>query len=33
MILRESQWFTPDPIEVGKALKDVLMIIKIQGIS
>jgi hypothetical protein len=23
MILRESQWFTPDPIEVGKALKEV----------
>jgi len=23
MILRESQWFTPDPIEVGRALKEV----------
>ena len=23
MILRESQWFTPDAIEVGRALKDV----------
>ena len=23
MILRESSWFTPDPIEVGRALKDV----------
>lgn len=23
MILRESQWFTPDPIEVGRAYKDV----------
>jgi len=23
MILRESSWFTPDPIEVGKALKEV----------
>lgn len=23
MILRESQWFTPDPIQVGQALKDV----------
>jgi glycosyltransferase involved in cell wall biosynthesis len=23
MILKESQWFTPDPIQVGKALEDV----------
>jgi glycosyltransferase involved in cell wall biosynthesis len=23
MILRESQWFTPDPVEVGRALKEV----------
>lgn len=23
MILKESQWFTPDPIQVGQALKDV----------
>lgn len=23
MILRESQWFTPDPVEVGRALKDI----------
>ena len=23
MLLRESSWFTPDPIEVGRALKDV----------
>jgi len=23
MILRESSWFTPDPIEVGRALKEV----------
>ena len=24
MILKESQWFTPDPIDVGQAYKDVL---------
>ena len=23
MILKESQWFTPDPVQVGQALKDV----------
>jgi glycosyltransferase involved in cell wall biosynthesis len=23
MILRESSWFTPDPVEIGRALKDV----------
>jgi glycosyltransferase involved in cell wall biosynthesis len=23
MILRESQWFTPDPVQVGRALKEV----------
>lgn len=23
MILKESQWFTPDPVQVGRALKDV----------
>jgi hypothetical protein len=23
MILKESQWFTPDPVDVGRAYKDI----------